>query len=140
VGAVLAAEGAGHETYAETVAAVLAAILLSGLAHAYATYTAQRLRAGRPLSWPGLRAALEHELPMLAGAAAPLLVLLVLWLGDASLSGALRAGTWTAAAMLVVVELIAGTRAGLGGRELAIQTALGAGLACLLVALRVLLH
>lgn len=140
VGSVLAAEGAAHETYLETVAALLAVILLYGLTHAYATYTAARLRAGRPLSWSGLRSAAERELPMLGGAAVPLAVVLVLWLGGAALSTALLVGTLSAAAVVAAIEVLAGVRSGLHGRELAAQAVLGAGLGCLVIALRVLLH
>jgi hypothetical protein len=140
VGALLAAEGAARETYLETVSAVLAAILLYGLTHAYAKYTAARLRAGRPLSWSGLRSAAERELPMLAGAAVPLVVVLLAWAGQVALSTALLAGTLTAGVVVFATEALAGLRARLRGRELAVQLALGAGLGCLLVALRVLLH
>jgi hypothetical protein len=140
VGALLAAERAAHETYLETIAAVLAAIVLYGLAHAYATYTAQRLRERRRLSFAGLLAAAEHELPLLGGAAIPLLTVILFGLGGASLGTAVTAATWMAAVVVFAIELIAGLRARLKGRELIAHVALGAGLGCLVIAVRILLH
>jgi hypothetical protein len=81
-----------------------------------------------------------HELGLLTGAATPLLALVVFGLAAASLGTAITAGIWTAAAMVLMIELVAGIRAELTGRELIGQTALGALLGCLVIAVHVILH
>jgi hypothetical protein len=140
VGALLAAESWQRETYLETIAGVVLALVLYWIAHAYAEFADARLRNGEGLSLEGLGRAMGHELSLLSGAAAPLLALVVFDIAGASLSTAINAAIWTAAAMLVLIELVAGIRAELTGRELVGQTALGGLLGCLVIALHVSLH
>ncbi len=140
VGALLGAESAQQETYLETVTAVIVALVLYWIAHAYAGFAGERLKAGEPITPAGLGRAMMHELGLLTGAATPLLALVVFDLAGASLATAITAGIWTAAAVVVVIELVAGIRAELTGRELVGQTALGALLGCLVIAVHVILH
>jgi hypothetical protein len=140
VGVLLAAESALKETYAATVASVVITLLMYVLAHAYAGYTGERLESGEPLSLTGLGRSIAREAWLLIGAGVPLLAVLLAWGLGASLSTAVTAAVWTSAGMLLVIELVAGIRAGESGRDLAAQTALGALLGALVIALRLVLH
>jgi hypothetical protein len=140
VGAVLAAETAQRETYAETIGGVVLAVVLYTLAHAYARSATDRLREKQPLTITGFRSAVVNELAILAGAALPLLALILAGIAGAKLSTALAAGLWTSVALVVLVEFVAGVRAGARGRELAAQTAVGVGLGLLVVAMRAVMH
>jgi hypothetical protein len=140
VGALLAAEAPRRETYPRTLGAVLIALVLYWIAHAYAERVEVRLQRGERLSLPALLDTMRHELHLLAGAFAPLLALVICWAVSAPLTSAVTAGLWTAAAFIAAVELAAGLRAGLSGLALAGQTVAGALLGALVIALRVLLH
>ncbi len=140
VGALLAGESASTETYPETVASVVIALVVYWLAHSYAEFTARRLERGEPLKARTLALSMVHELPVLIGAAVPLLTLLVWWVTGASLASAISAGISTAAAMIVVTEVISGRGAGLTGRDLIAQALLGALLGVMVIALKIVLH
>jgi hypothetical protein len=140
VGVLLDAEYARNETYLETVGAVLIALLLYWLAHSYAKFTAQRLQRSESLTITGLAEAMAHELPILAGAAVPLLVLLISWAAGATLATAVTAGTWTAAGIIFLIEVIAGMRARLSGSDLIAQALMGAALGLLVILVRIVLH
>jgi hypothetical protein len=140
VGALLAAETARRETYAETVGAVLLALLAYWLAHAYSEFTEHRLEQNQALTLGALARTLAHELMILAGAAVPLLTVIICWTIPVRLSAALTAAIWSSAGMIVLVEVVAGLRAGLTGRELAFQTAIGALFGLLVIALKLVLH
>jgi len=66
--------------------------------------------------------------------------LLIFWAAGAQLSAAVSAAIWTSAVMIVIIELVIGVRAQLSGRDLVLQTAFGAMLGLLVLALRVVLH
>jgi hypothetical protein len=140
VGALLAAESAQQETYLETVAAVVLALVLYVLAHSYSEFAGHRLREGEHLTLEGYRRSLVREAAALPGAAVPLLAVLIAWLVGASLSAAVNAAVWTSAGMVVLLELVAGVIAGETGRELAGQVGLGALLGLLVIVLKLLLH
>ncbi len=140
VGALLAAESSQRETYLETISAVILALVLYWIAHSYAGFAGGRLKEGERLTLGGLGRAMLHEVAILTGASMPLLALVLFDIAGASLSSAVTAGTWTAAAMVVVIEMVAGIRAELAGRELIGQTALGALLGCLVIAVHLILH
>jgi hypothetical protein len=140
VGALLAAESAQRETYAETIGAVALAMVLYWLAHAYAGSAAKRLRDEQALTAKGFVRALGHELPMLAGAAVPLLALVVFGVAGAKLSTAVKAGLWTSAVVIALIEIVAALRAEAKGRELAGQIAIGVGLGLLVLAINAVLH
>jgi hypothetical protein len=139
VAAMLAAESARRETYVKTLVAVAITLLLYWLARAYSEFTGDRLGSGEPFSFAGLARAARHETPILIGAAAPVLVLLIWWIAGAGLGSAVVAAVWAAAAMIVLIEIVLGVRSHLSGRELAVQTGFGVLLGLLVVALRVLL-
>jgi len=140
VAALLSAESAKRETYAKTVGAVALALALYWLANAYAEFSGERIQKGEHFSYAGLVQTARQELALLYGATAPLLVLLVCWAAGAALSSAVTAAIWAAAAIIVVTEVVIGVRAELTGRELIRQSAFGALLGLLVIALRVLLH
>lgn len=140
VGTLLAAESADRETYAETVASVLVALVVYWLAHSYAEVTAQRIGGGEKLTRAGLVRSMRREVWILFGAAVPLLPLLIWWVVGGKLTNAVTAAVWTSAGMIVVYEVLAGLRARLSGRELLGQAALGAALGLLVIALKLILH
>jgi len=140
IGALLTAESARSETYAKSVVAVVITLLLYWLAYSYAEFTGQRLEKGEPFEFGELGAAAVKELSVLIGASVPLFVLLIFWAAGAQLSAAVSAAIWTSAAMIVIIELVIGVRAQLSGRDLVLQTAFGAMLGLLVLALRVVLH
>jgi hypothetical protein len=140
VGALLAAESANQETYAQTVIAVLLTLLLYVCAHTYSDYTGERLRDGAAFEFAELRRTALKESWLLPGAGLPLVPLLICWLIGTSLSTAVTLAVWTSAAMVVFTEFAAGVRAGESGRDLALDTAVGALLGLMVVVLRYVLH
>jgi hypothetical protein len=140
VGALLAAESAQRETYLETVGAVVIALVLYWLAHSYAEFTARRLGGKDPFTLGALAQTMAYELPILVGAAIPLLALLVWWLAGARLASAVTAAIWAAAAMTMLIEVAAALRAKRSGRELAVQIAFGLLLGLLVIAMTAVLH
>jgi hypothetical protein len=140
VGTLLAAESAKRETYVRTVGAVLIAMVLLWLVRGYTSFTAHRLRESAPLELSGLVRTMAAELAIVLGGAPPLIAVMISWAVGASLNSAVVAGVWTSAGVIIIIELISGVRAGQTGRELVFQTAFGALLGLLVIALRLLLH
>ena len=140
VGALLAAESPAQETYAETMVSVLIALLIYWLAHSYAELTARRIEEGERLTSTALIGSMLHEMWILVGAAIPVIPLLIWWVAGGSLADADTAAIWTAAGMVVVYEVIAGLRAELSAKEMAVQLALGATLGVLIISLKLVLH
>jgi hypothetical protein len=140
VATLLAAENARHETYETTIGSVVLALIVYWLAISYATFTGARARRGGHFELAGFMHAIGREIAVIYGTAGPLAALLVCWASAATLSTAISAAVWTAAATIVASEIVIGVRSELRGRELVIQTAFGAVLGLLVVALRVLLH
>lgn len=140
VGALLAAESPEQETYAETMASVLIALLIYWMAHSYAELTARRIEEGERLTTTALVGSMLHEVWILVGAAIPVIPLLIWWIAGGSLADADTAAIWTAAGMVVVYELIAGLRAELNAKEMAVQLVLGATLGVLIISLKLVLH
>lgn len=140
IGALLAAESAQRETYAETVGGVVLALLIYWLAHSYADFAARRLRESEPLELSGLVRTMASELTILLGALGPLLSLLVCWAVGASLGTAVSVAIWTSAAVILLIEVIAGIRAEQSGHDLLLQSLLGAVLGLLVIGLRLVLH
>lgn len=140
VSTLLAAESAKHETYARTVVAVVIALALYWLAIAYAEDVGRRSEAGEHFSLPVFARGAAHELPVIAGALAPLGVVLGCWAAGVSLETAVVAAVWAAAAIIAATELALGLRSHLEGADLVIQTAFGVLFGLGVVALRVLLH
>jgi len=140
VGAMLAAESAGRETYPKTVAAVVVTLVLYWLAHSYAEVAGERLREGGRLTARRLFVTMLNETPILLGAVLPLIAVLICWWADVNLSDAEAAAVWTAAGLVLALELTAGLRARLSGLELLLQALTGAMLGLLIILLRALLH
>ncbi len=140
IGALLSAESVEEETYAATVGAVTITLLIYVLIHAYSDYTGERLASGEPLKLVGLGRTLVGEGWLLVGAGIPLVALLLCWVLDASLSTAVTVAVWTSAAMVLILEVVSGVRAGESGRDLAVQTAAGALFGLLVIVLRIVLH
>jgi hypothetical protein len=140
VSVLLAAEDAHSETYGETVGAVVLALLLYWLTHSYAQSASWRVEHGERLTVRGLGKEMWHELQFLTGAAIPLLAVIACWAAGVSLDLAIRVALFTDAALIVLVEILAGLRARLTQREMVIQTLLGAALGLLVLALRLVLH
>lgn len=140
VATLLAAESAQRETYGETVAAVVVALITYWLAVAYSHYAGERLEHEQHFEAAGFARAARRELTLLGGAVIPLVALLVFWAGGAALTTAVTGAVWCAAAVIVLTEVVIGIRAELTGRELVTQTAVGALLGVLVIVLRVVLH
>ncbi len=140
VGALLAAESAGSETYAETVGAVAITMLVYWLAHSYAEFASHRLKDREPARFAELARIMGNQVPILFGAAIPLVALLIFWAANASLSTAVTAAVWTSAGTVVAIEILAGVRAKQSGRELLFQALFGALLGLLIIVLRLVLH
>ena len=140
VGALLAAEQTARETYAKTIGAVALAMLLYWLAHAYATTAGHRLRDREPLSAKLIGRTMFREVPILLGAAVPLLVVVVFGASGAALTTAVSGGVWSSAVVIVAIETVSAARADLSGREIVVQVVVGALLGLLVIGLRALLH
>jgi hypothetical protein len=140
VGALLAAESAQRETYLETVAAVLIALVLYWLAHSYAEFTGRRLHGSEPFTLGALARTMAHELSILIGAAIPLLTVLVWWVAGARLANAVTAAIWAAAAMTVILEVVVAVRTKRSGSELVLQAGLGLLLGLLVITIMLVLH
>jgi hypothetical protein len=140
VSVLLAAEDARRETYGETIGAVLLALLLYWLTHSYAQFAAWRVEHGERLTVRGLAKEMWQELEFLTGAAIPVLAVVICWAAGVSLDLAIRVALFTDAALIVLVETVAGLRAHLTRGEMVIQTLLGAALGLLVLVLRLVLH
>jgi hypothetical protein len=140
VGAVLDAESQKQETFPETVAGIVITIVLLWLAHTYAQVIGQRVQKGEQLSFGLIGDKMAHEFSILTGAALPLVVVLIWWVGGGTLAGALSAGVWTAAITIVAANLLAGFRANLSGADLVFQTAVGAFLGLGILVLKLIYH
>ena len=140
VSVLLAAENARRETYAKTVEAVVLTLVLYWLAHGYSDLVTWRVQEVRRLTAATFARTMLHELPLLAGAALPLLTVLIAWAVGSDLQSALIAALWIDAATIVAVDIVAGIRAELSGRELLAQVLAGGALGVLILLLRLALH
>ena len=140
VATLLSAESARRETYVKTIAAVLVTLLAYWLTISYAEFAGERLERGEHFAYGAFARTASRELTLLYGATIPLVVLLAFWAAGAALSTAVSAAIWCAAAAVVGTEILIGVRAELTGRELVRQSAVGALLGRLVIAVRVLLH
>ncbi|MGH2893615.1 MAG: hypothetical protein ACRDPM_10175 [Solirubrobacteraceae bacterium] len=140
VATLLSAESALQETYARSVLGVLIALATYWLALTYARFTGERLEQSSHATVGGLVSAAVHELTVLYGAAVPLIALIAFWIAGASLTTAVIAAVYFADAAIIGGEILIGVRAGLTGRALVGQAAIGAVLGVLVLALRLLLH
>jgi hypothetical protein len=139
-GALLAAEFSRRESYAKTIFALVLALVLYWLAHAYAANADRRIREQQQLTLKGFTADLLRELPILGGASIPLLAIVIFGLGGASLGTAITAALWTAAAVIAAIELTAAIRSGVRGRALVIHAVIGIVLGLLVPAINAVLQ
>jgi hypothetical protein len=100
---------------------VVTTLVLYWLAHSYADLAGERLRSGGRLTSRGLLATMLRELPILIGAAIPLATLLPCWIAGTGYPppssrrcGPRPASSWP-------IELAAGLRGRLKGRQLLAQ-------------------
>ncbi len=140
VGAILGAENAGRDGYAETIEGLIVAILLFWLAHSYAVYTAHRMERTESLSFRGLAHAMFSEMTVMAGAAVPTLVLVLEWLFGVPITTAVTVGVWASAAVIAAIEIWIGVRGHLKPYELVVQSVVGVVLAVLVIALNSIIH
>lgn len=140
VSALLAAESALNETYVETVLGAALALLISWWAHAYSEFVFLRTQEGERLTLTGVGRMLRRELPILVGAAPPLLAVLIAWAAGAGLDTAITIALVASAVTILVTEVAAGLQADLSGRELAIQALVGSAFGVLILALKLVLH
>lgn len=140
VSGLLAAETASRETYAKTVLGVVVALLLYWLAHAYSEFVYHRVEAHEKLTRAGLVRTLRWELPILIGAAPPLIEVLIAWVVGASLGTGITIALWVSAATILVAEVIAGLQAELTARQVVMQALVGTALGVLVLVLRLVLH
>ncbi len=140
VATLLSAESATRETYPKTVVGVLVALATYWLALTYARFTGERLEQSSRATVGGLAGAAVHELTVLYGAAVPFVALIAFWVAGASLNTAVIAAVYFADAAIIGAEVLIGVRAGLTGKALIGQAAIGAVLGVLVLALRLVLH
>lgn len=145
IGALLAAESDRHESYPDTIGSVVIALCLYWLAHSYADVLGHRLQTHGRLSAQALWQALGDESAILAGAALPLLALLLAWAVGAAQATGVEAALWTSVASLIAFELLAGIRSQAGrssiaAGELALEGAIGITMGLAILALKVVLH
>jgi hypothetical protein len=140
VGALLSAESTQRETYPATVAAVTITLLIYWLAHSYADFTSWRLEENKRIALDDLARMMVRQLPILFGAAIPLVTLVAAWAVGSSLATAVTAAIWASAATILIVEILAALRSHQSGRALVLQTSIGALLGALIIALRLVLH
>lgn len=139
IGVLLAAESARHETYQEVVGSAVVTLLLYWFAHAYTQTLGRRLEYGERLTAGMVAQSLVHNWAIVTGAAIPLVALLIAWVAGATPNTAVNIALWTSAAVLVVIELAAGVRAGAKPRELLFEGSVGAAMGIAIIALRVIL-
>lgn len=140
VSALLAAESAVSETYTETLLGAVLALLISWWAHAYSEFVFRRAEAGERLTRAGLRRMLRRELPILLGAAPPVLAVLIACAAGAGLGTGITISLVTAGVTILATEVLAGVQADLSGRELAMQALVGGAFGLLILALKLVLH
>jgi len=135
VGAVLAAEGARSEPFARSIGAAVAVLVLYWLVHAWSIDTGNRLETRRGFDIVSFFAVLGLESPIIRGAIPPILAVAIAGLAGAADRRAVFIGTIVAALMLVAIEFVAAMRNRMVGRQVVVQTAMGAVFGCGLIVL-----
>lgn len=140
IGAVLAAESAGTETYGVTFLSAVISACLYWLLHAYSTLLGRRLKGQARVDTTGLGSALSHDAPLLRGAAIPVMALVLCWALGASQPTGLYIALWTCVGALVAFEFLAAVRSRATVGEFVLQLAIGVTMGLLVLVLRVVLH
>ena len=139
-GTLLAAESAGNESTPDALGAVVLALILYWLAHAYAGALGERLEHDHPFRLTALLHELRRSAAIVRGSTLPLAAMVIAWAAGATTHHAVLAALFVAAASLVMLELIAALRAVCSRAELITQVGLSALLGLGILALKVLLH
>jgi hypothetical protein len=116
------------------------ATLLYWLLHSYAGLLGRRLGGGSTLGPGALARAVVEERSVLRGAAIPLCALVLAWLAGASQGTAVSIALWSTVASVVGFEALAGLRAGVRGRGLLLEVAVGIAMGLAILGLRIILH
>ena len=140
IATLISAESAKAQRYGGSLAGIVLAELVYWMALSYSEFTGERAASGEPFELRGFWRSAKHELAVIQGGIVPFLVILVCWIVGASLTTALTLGVYTAAAMIVVTELVIGITTEQTGRELVIDTAVGVAFGVLVIAVKVILH
>lgn len=140
IGVLFAAESSHPVGYPDAVAAALVVLALYWLTHLYTFTLGTRLRTGEPLGARVLWRSCIHELPLVEGALLPLLVLLGSWVAGASVATGVSIAIWATAGGIIVLELAAGWRSGLGLSRLLLQAGVGTAMGGAIIGLKLLLH
>jgi hypothetical protein len=138
VGALLAAEGALHDTYTEAVGSVALAMMLYGLAHAYSDLLGRRLAEKERLRREAPLTVVLNSISVLRGASLPFLTLLVGWALGTPLETTVTASIWIAIASLIGLEVAAGVRSHATAFELGLDAVVGVTMGLLILALKAL--
>ena len=139
VGMLLAAEDAKSDTYGEAVGAVVLALFLFWLTVSYTRFAGWRIEQGKRVTARGLGQQMWGSLSVLSGAALPLLVVVICWAAGVGLGLAIKVALGIDAALILLVEILAGVQASLTRHELVMQALLGATLGLGVLALRLVL-
>jgi len=140
MGTLVAAEGSRRQTYPDVLEACLLALALYWIAHAYARHFSQRGGDSDPKGLRSVGHALAHESSILAGAAVPVVALVLAWAAGATLGRGVLAAVWVAGAELVVLETLSGVRRKLAPRALVGEVVTGVALGAGVLGVRIVLH
>jgi hypothetical protein len=138
-GALLAAESSYRQTLAQATSALGMTLVLYWLAHTYASLLDRRLRTTTRWTPRDFVKGLVHEWPIVQGAFIPMVVLVVAAAAGASVRTAEYLALASSAALLVILEIVAGRRATLRAAEAVANVAVGILLALGLIAVKALL-
>lgn len=136
----IAAESEKAVDYGGAVGGIAVAEVVYWLAIAYSEYAGRRVKEGESFEFAGLWRSAKHELAVLQSGIVPAAVIVVCWIVGAHVSTALQVAVYTAAGMIVVVELLIGIQTEETGRELVIDTFVGVVIGLLVLVIRVLVH
>jgi hypothetical protein len=136
----ISAENARAERYAGALAGIVLAEIVYWLALAYSEFTGERVETGDPFEFSGFWRSAQHELAVVLSGIPPFLVIVVCWVAGTALSTALTIGVYTAAAMIVLAEVVIGISTEQTGRQLVVDTLVGVVFGMVVVAVKVFLH
>jgi hypothetical protein len=138
-GALLAAESAYRQTLLQAASALGTTLALYWLAHTYASLLEQRLRTAQRWTARDFVTGLLHEWPIVQGAFIPMIVLIASAAAGASVRAAEYTALASSAALLLVLEVVAGRRTKVKGAVAMADVAVGIVLAAGLIVVKALL-
>lgn len=140
VGALLAAESAIRDSFAETVSAVAVTIVLYGFAHSYSELLGSRLETPSRLNRQSAMRVIAGYISVIKGATLPLVALLIAWAAGSDQETAVSIALWTAVVSLVVLEVGAGIRARSRPLVVLLDASVGSAMGLAIVALKAIIH